>query len=1363
MKKGTGKRPEMTVEEIVAIRESLHLTRAEAGKLLGGGPNAYAKYEAGIVKPSAAAANLLRLLEAYPGMLDTLPGAESPAMPVRPSARSPFEVSGKDIGDLSRTDLPALLRRLLAAEAEAHELPADGIHVADITDAPDGGEDGRITWENGPERTRFLPSRRCQFQLKSGRVQPAQAGREMLDKDGAVKSMIREFLEEDGHYLMLCTHPYTQKAIKERKDRILAALGGAGLKVARNRIRFLDASQIASWTNCRPAVAQWVKEKTGRGVLGSFRSWSHWNGRAEHAAPWVEDERLPAFRTRLLEQVARPCGIARVAGPSGIGKSRLTLQALGPAAKDWSISGLVLYADEAEASPNAINETVQRLADSGARAIAVVNRCTPERHRMLENMALRESSRLSLITIDEEATGTAAEAVLIEVRKPAAAVIETIIDRTSPGLPPEDRRRLVRFAADNPGTAIRVARAWRARDERKSGSLAQATDDGLADAIVLGRRPHKPNLLRKAAALLAAFGLVDPGAKDEGELSAVAKLGRSLTGDDLYAAMADLANRDVIHQRGDLMLFPASPVSMRLTERQWREWPPSKWDKILAGGIGRHLDLRAAQRLALLNDTDIARKVVTHVCRADGPLGGMLGESSATNTAILAPLAEIDTKVVVELLDRALNEIGDRSTIRGTGEIVRALNRIAFHSDTFADGARLLLRLAAKNRGGINSAARQFISLFPVCLGNTAADGEARLEFLDERIEADRPDERAVIVDALTEGLRTSRFRRFVGIESHGSRPALEPWLPDTHGTAREYLSGCVDHLARLAERDDETGRDARASLGRKLRGLLNYGLADSVEQALAKVRNATGCWTEAIDSLGGFLKYDTSGKNQELILRVRELSEQLLPRELEDRGRLLVTSMPRDYPVGQELSHEERHRLQVQKVGELAAEFTKQPEKLKRFLPEISRGRQRMAFEFGRALAGDAEAPPDWLEQIAAAVAGTPAAERNFDLLCGYLAGIYAKHPDTVRDFKRRAAGSSELVPALPALCRNCSIEPADIRLVIDALDAGRLQPDNLLVWDYSKPFTAMPAAAAAPLFDRLLGGDAEAFRVGICLLGPYAEENPGKVEDLQPQVLRAAENSARCEWAADGGMPAHYFEQLMRKALEKGWRDAGARAVALALAEALANPPPAAALADPTLAEALADNDEWSDGGLARAVLPLLLSEFTEIAWPVLGQAIVSAPNRGDRFREVLGNQGFDAAEIPPILSLPEEVLLRWCRKHPKRAPAFAASAVPVLDDSRGDDPSEALHPLLSRLLDEFGERQDVLDEIGSNIRDHVWSERPTDCCERFQKLLEPLRAGHPKKPVQRWAKEMLHWLRERAKSSREAAEVRQAHRGV
>lgn len=1342
MKKEAEKGPELTIEEIVLIRETLDLTQAEAGKLLGGGPSAYAKYEAGTVKPSAAAANLLRLLKDHPGMLDALRGAEPAAAPAQASAPSPFEVDGEDIGKLSRNDLPGLLRRLLVAEAETRNLPAAYIHVADNADAQDGGEDGQITWESGPERTRFLPARRCQFQLKSGPVGPAQAAREILGKGGAVKDMVRKFLEDGGHYLMLCARPYTRQAIEKREESIRAALRKAGLgKKARDRVRFRDASQIADWASFHPAVALWVKERIEPGFPGPFHTWSHWAGRAEHAAPWIEDERLPEFRARLLEQAARPRGIARVVGPYGIGKSRLTLQALAPDGAGRSISHLVLYADEAEAGSDSVSEVVQRLADSGTRAIAVVNRCAPERHRMLENTALHKSSQLSLVTIEEEEVGTAAEAALIEVRKPATAVIGKIIEHEAPGLPPEDRRRLMKFSAELPGIAVLTARAWRARDERKSGPLAQAADDDLVDAVVLGRHPREPGLLRTAK-LLAAFGLIDSRPESGNEIGRIAELWRNVVDDDLHATLEELADRGTVQRRGKLRLFPASPIAMNLAARQWRDWRPTEWDEILGGGVGPGLSPRAAQRLALLNDTGIAREVVVHVCRANGPLDGLLVGSSSARPTILAPLAEIDPEVVVEFLDRAMNKIEDWTTIRGTGEIVRALNRIAFHSDTFAGGARLLLRLAAKSGRCASSAVRQFVSLFPVCLGNTAANGKARLEFLDERIKEDHPEERAVIVDALTEGLKTGLFRRFVGIESQGSRPALEPWFPDTHGTARKYLSGCAERLARFAERDDETGRNARINFARKLRGLLGYGLIDTVENAAVQVREAAGGWPEAIDSLGQFLTHDVRKEEPELIGHVRKLIEQLQPQELESRGRFLVTNMPWDYPSDQELTHRERHEIQIREIEELAAEFTRQPETLRRFLPEISRGQQRMALEFGRALAGGADFSPGWLEPITAAVAEVPKEEQNFSLLCGYLDGIHAKHPNAVRDFKQQAAQSAELAPALPAVCRSCGIEPADIHLALGALEAGQLDPWHLRQWEYFRKFAGIPATEVAPLFDRLLDGNAEAFRVGVFLLEEYTREEPGKLANLRLQIRRMTKNAVHHGTDTDARMLADRFRQIMEKALERGCQEPDARAAALELAKALAG------------------IDRWDGGRLVKPVLPKLLADFTEIVWPVLGRAIAVDPDQGKRFENALGDPySFAKVKHPPILSLPEETLFEWCHEHPGRAPAFAAGIVPVLTTYETDASDRELHPVLSRLLDEFGERQDVLDEISGNIRNYAWSGPPAGYYELFQEPLEALRSGHPKKPVRHWAEETLCWLRKCAKLSREEDEEREA----
>jgi HTH-type transcriptional regulator / antitoxin MqsA len=59
-------------EEIRRIRTKLGLTQREAGELIGGGPNAFQKYESGDVLLSKGMSNFLRVLEKHPEELSEL-------------------------------------------------------------------------------------------------------------------------------------------------------------------------------------------------------------------------------------------------------------------------------------------------------------------------------------------------------------------------------------------------------------------------------------------------------------------------------------------------------------------------------------------------------------------------------------------------------------------------------------------------------------------------------------------------------------------------------------------------------------------------------------------------------------------------------------------------------------------------------------------------------------------------------------------------------------------------------------------------------------------------------------------------------------------------------------------------------------------------------------------------------------------------------------------------------------------------------------------------------------------------------------------------------------------------------------------
>ena len=499
----------------------------------------------------------------------------------------------------------------------------------------------------------------------------------------------------------------------------------------------------------------------------------------------------------------------------------------------------------------------------------------------------------------------------------------------------------------------------------------------------------------------------------------------------------------------------------------------------------------------------------------------------------------------------------------------------------------------------------------------------------------------------------------------------------------------------------------------------------------------------QAENSLRAVLAFDVEGLDDDVVSRVRLLYADLQPKTLQSRIRALVTEMSWNYLEDEEPEYEKRFDRQLEAVRELAAELLKQPQVLSGALPGLCRGQQRMACVLGEAIAAHSHSPQQWLEAVTQAVAGVPEGERNYDLLVGFVAGLANDHPAIVDAFKKSAVESPELAPALPQICWGLGISASDIQLVIRALQAGLLPPRRLNQWSFGGVLAKVPGPAVASLFDMMLDHSAEAFAVVLDLMGMYAHGEPENLDGLRPQIRKLAQNATRWKPSQQpiSSMYDYHFEQIMSWMLRKSRQDPDARATALALAKMLVS---------------VANFD---DDRLLQPVIPMLLSSFPEIAWPLIGQAIVSDHSRAALLKFTLG-EPFAFADEPSsvILNLSEETLFAWCHAHPDRAPAFVAELVPVLTTKEVDAPERSLHPVMERLLDEFGERDDVRLAIDLNINTFGWMGSMTTYFALYKEPLNKL-SQHPKPEVRSWAKTMLRQLDASVANARSRDEEQEA----
>lgn len=1245
-------------------------------------------------------------------------------MPPKSSPHTlPFKVSADHLHGLTPDTFPQLLQRLLCAEAMAHDIPMDSVYVPSNFNAPDGGEDGYIGWDGDPDRTDFLPCRKNQFQLKCGKIAPSSAGREVLTRNREVKPKVREVLEAGGCYIMLSSQTFTRTAINDREQCIRESLCAAGMEVAKDRVHFHSAEQLATWVNCYPSVATWAKELTEPGAVGPFCSWNNWAGRSEHQdSPWVEDGRFPSLRASVLQRVTEEQGVIHIGGLPGVGKSRLVLESLGTTDEEGlSICDLVMYADEAESIPEKLMRTVRTLAGSEMRAIIVIGHCTPETRRATVSAVTHPDSRLSLVTIGDDPSPTSLVSQTMIVREAPPDVTEAIVDNLAPKLPSEDKRRIKALSRGSPAVALAVVKAW-----KNSLPIQFVTDDDLVEAFVVGRESYQSDSLMASARLLAVFGALQVGELSESHIPEASHFLHGLAAEELYAGIQRLIGRGVAKEVGRFAELPPNPVALRLAQHQWQEWTPDRWDEVLASDGNPKLMAFAARRLALLNtSTDrISQKVTARVCRQGGPLEVHICDLSSGHAEVLTFLVQIDASQVVALLKRSLGRV-DLSHVKDEvrTNIVWTLEQAAFRQDTFEDAASLLLDLAAaENAPYATRASEAFTELFPLLLGKTEADGALRLAFLDAATKTSDPRRRLAVVEALIAGVKTEHFHRDVGAETHGLRPTLHSWHPTTTEEAAGYVMECVNLVTDFATKDDLAGEAAREGLGESLRSLVSSDLVDFelLEWVVDKARNSQATWKEAIRSLNHFLRFDAKQASPSLVNRVKALADALQPSDLKQRALHLISQYVGDYPPGEDSDLDVAAQRLEDEIRRVAEELVSQPETPRDLLREASSGLRLNATWFGECIAGAAESPLAWLEPVRDAFLAVPKDVRSPDLLAGFLHGLSKTHASVVIEFKRTSAASERLAPTLPYVSWCVGIAAEDVDLVTKAIRARLLSPSSLVQWTIGRKLRNLSPIDIAPLIDAMLDHSWDGFLAAVNLISAYIEDDEEKLGGLWPQVIRVAESVSRWKQANVEMVNEDYFKRPMTEFLNRKRQDSQAQTLALALAGAFVE----------TLGT--------SNAQLIEPLLPLLLEDFPEISWPLISQSIVAADRSHRKPLEfALGDRSSPVHQSKPaILSLPEEMLFAWCEANPGCAPAFAAATVPFFESDESDGRAYTLHPVMSKLIDQFGSCKGVLDAVSLNMGSFSWT---GSAANRLQLHRRPLLAlqEHPNIDVRKWAR--------------------------
>jgi hypothetical protein len=475
----------------------------------------------------------------------------------------------------------------------------------------------------------------------------------------------------------------------------------------------------------------------------------------------------------------------RLFGPSGIGKTRLAMEAL----RDQPFTALVGYVPNAGAADGM---ALTALVNGGYTLILVVDECDARQHEKLaEQIPVDSSVRLITIGPGDDERDYPLKNPLWLVEGLDDNALDAFLQANFPQLSQEARRTTTQFAARNVRLAGVLAKRIVTGD---TATVAEIIRSGDLNQLLALTIPEGEDFFLACA--LALFERVGVEGDLASQLEAVASYA-GVTEDRLRQLLRHLERDGVVEQQGRYRAIDPEPLAVYLAASCWT----NDGDRIvteLFPALPDELKTSLLRRAAQLGRYGPARLVLSRLFDDESVLGSLrvIDERGLSelliHLAIVAP-EESARRLSQMITTTPLEELGRLRGVRRN--LVWALEKLVWHSTTFEQSANALLRLAlAENETYGNNATGRWLSLFATLLPASGAGPVQRFKYLSEQSRSTNPKVRCLVVRACSSGLSFHESVDVSGEIQGGS--VVEPrGRPSTWGEATDYQAGLVGLL----------------------------------------------------------------------------------------------------------------------------------------------------------------------------------------------------------------------------------------------------------------------------------------------------------------------------------------------------------------------------------------------------------------------------------------------------------------------------------------------------------------------------------------------------------------------------------------
>jgi len=1247
------------------------------------------------------------------------------------------EVSIDDIEKLNEDQLTKLLHKLLYAEMWRYGFSGRNVDTCMRLKIADGGKDAHIDWPGEKTETEFVKTNSL-FQVKAAEMGPTKCYEEMLgpaEKETGnreLKPAIKRVVESNGAYVLFCN----KDGIKdERIAKMREALVKAGkLQEFANAfdLTTYDTTKISEWVNRYPAIVCTVKEFVGsRSPLG-MQTLDKWKAYKSYCNEFVSHTDAERDIERIVSRCSKPGGIVRIVGLSGLGKSRLCLQAL----DSDETRSQVAYLDAGKMHHYEILPWIMsaRERDCG---IIVVDNCKPELHALLvPEIEHPDNKGLSLITcyfLSEEEGRRDQE--FIRVGHSPGNVVEQILSQGHQGRTANEIARLTEYCGGFPQMAVLFAQ----QDLSSIRDITLCADEELTNRLLWGdARPDPVELnIIEVCALFDTIGY-DNKQRTEREFLAL-KLCGGITGDKFYSVARKFTKMGILEQFSDYVRMRPKPIAWRLANRFWDNLPSSFAETLCLEEWPPRLIDSLCNQMKYINDTPAARAVAETLCSDNFPFVSAEGLNTEKGSRLFSALCDVDPEISMKWLKEKLSRFDQKKLLEygpGRRNLIFALEKLCLFHQTFDDGASLLGRFAAAENEKIgNNATGQFTDLFQVYLPGTEVNLERRLNLLDEFLTSSNDSEVLIGVKACEKGLEYAHFTRMNEVPRYGKFQNVRDYQPDEK--ERDWYWGeIVKRLVPFAKDHGESGKTARAALERFSRVFVRENFADALDASVREIAPALGgTWPAMSTALSTILReprYRLSDTIKSILI---SLLHDLEPKAPDAKFEVIVRR-PSFHDLGTNarnviVDYSARNALKFGlEVGRSWAETQLSTKSL-------LIGEQRQGHSFGRGFARalGASGRKKFINDCFQILEKVPQSEVNLTIFGSVLRYVCSIEHDHGLGTLERLSLMPSTVATVPWLLTRIGVSEPGIQLCNDLLASAAIDSEQYYVFGYGKVLDQIPVAIVSSMVDSLVEKGIKGIVAAFFIIYMYSFQHDEKFAAVTPifrQLLMT--EGLLADPALLSTRYVHEWFDVTEKLLK------------------LQDVVLAAHIADEILRVCELEGREiYTIDRPVEKILNQLLGEYRSVTWPKFSPLLLEdRSKRHWNLKTLLCNRMGLGNRPGPLFSIPVDVLFRWCEEHPERAPSVIARNMPAI--SRADDGKERLSDIALQLLDRYGNDERVLLNVSANLGTWVGWGNASEIIDKQSIILAPL-LNHKNRKVREWSKNQIEsaniqgdWFRKR-----------------